>query len=586
MGMQIVASELIKKARKYEKEAKLNPPSQTTIRIAVLGSFSIQYYVKTLRYNLHQCGIEADFYEGEYNGITMDVFDDESNFYKFCPNVVVVLPYYADVKTFPTLFDSDEVISEKVKSQLEYYHKVWDKIHEKLSCHILQSNIVIPNERQLGNLEDKYSFSRRRFLKKINEGLFNTAKEYVTILDLESLADGVGKNNWFDKPSYYLTKTGFRLDYLPEVIDLSTSLILALSGKTKKCLVLDLDNTLWGGVVGDEGWEGIQIDPNNAVGEAYRAFQSYILLLKERGVILAVCSKNDEAIAKEPFEKNDNMILKLSDIACFVANWEDKAGNIRRIAAELNIGTDSLVFFDDNPAEREIVRTYLPEVEVIETPTDPAEYVTALDEAFPFEWLQITKEDVSRSSSYTENKKREELLTSFVDYDEYLKALQMKGKVALLETNDVARFSQLINKSNQFNLRTQRYSEGEITEFMHDNNCRCLYAKLKDMFSEYGIISCVILRIKGNECFIDTWVMSCRVLKRGVEYLMFKRVLDIAKEVGCDCIKAEYLKTKKNAMVSKFYDELGFTLTSMNGNSSEYILTELKYEKEIFITEE
>lgn len=580
------ASDLLKKVRRYEREIKNTPVKRPDIRIAVLGSYSIQYYVKTLRYELHQRGIEAAMYEGEYNGIEMDVLDDNSAFYKFQPDVVILLPYYRDIRRFPGMFETREKVSEMVRNQLDYYQKIWERIHGKLQCQILQSNIVIPPIRQLGNLENRYCFSKTRFYNEINTGLSDTEKSYVTVLDYEALAVNFGKKKWFDESEYYLTKMGFHLDCLPQVISFTASVVCSLKGKVRKCLVLDLDNTLWGGVVGDEGWEGIQLDPNHAVGEAYRDFQQYVLSLKERGVILAVCSKNEENAAREPFEKNEHMILKLSDIACFVANWEDKASNLRRIAAELNIGTDSLVFFDDNPAEREIVKKYIPEAQVIEVPPDPADYVSAMEDAFPFEWPQLTKEDISRNNSYLENGKREALLTSFVDYDEYLKALDMRGRAALLEGADVARFSQLINKSNQFNLRTQRYTEGEILGFMRDESYRCLSVKLKDTFSEYGIISCVVLKIVDKECFIDTWVMSCRVLKRGVERMMFKKILETAEQAGCTHIKAEYIRTNKNAMVSDFYDRLGFRKESEMDGSIEYILDDFKIENSFYIAEE
>lgn len=377
---------------------------------------------------------------------------------------------------------------------------------------------------------------------------------------------------------------------MPEYVMCFVRQIKALRGNTKKCLVLDLDNTIWGGVVGDDGWEGIQIDPNNAVGEAYRFFQTYCLALRKRGVILAVCSKNDESIAKEPFEKNENMILRLDDISCFVANWENKADNLRKIAHELNIGIDSLVFFDDNPAEREIVKQFVPEVHVVDVPTDPALYVLQMEKEQPFEWMQITKEDLERTDSYSGNQKRQQLQESFVNYDEYLKALDMKGEAARVQQGDVARFAQLINKSNQFNLRTIRYAEADVQQMLADENVCCLYGKLSDRYSNYGIISCVILRKENEICFIDTWVMSCRVLKRGVESMMFEGILKAATEMGCISMKAEYIRTKKNQMVESFYESLGFDLLETKDDDSgfqkEYQLNSLNIKPVHYIKED
>jgi FkbH-like protein len=347
------------------------------------------------------------------------------------------------------------------------------------------------------------------------------------------------------------------MDALPRVCLEFIRLIAASAGRVYKSLVFDLDNTIWDGIVGDDGFDGINLDPNDAVGEAYRHFQKYLLELRKRGVILAVCSKNDEDTAKEPFLKNQDMILRLDDIACFTANWDDKATNIKRIASLLNIGTDSMVFADDNPAEREIVRRYLPEVLVIDLPEDPSYYARAVDESSAFSWVEVTGEDLERTGTYVKNAERQELMESFADYDEYLRALEMKGKTGEPDGMQMKRFAQLINKSNQFNLRTQRYSEEELESMKKDSDVRLIYAALSDKFSDYGIISCVILKKKGDRCFIDTWLMSCRVLKRGVEYLVFDAVYETAKEWGCGRIVGEYLPTKKNGMVKDFYPGLG-----------------------------
>lgn len=561
--------DLIKEARRLAKEIK-NNGWDSNIKIAVLGTASIQQFVLTLRYMLSIEDIKADIYEGEYNGITMDVLDENSELYKFDPNIVILCTHYLDIKEFPLQLDNKDKVEDLANNTISYYKNIWNKLSTIKDVQVLQTNFIYPPEHLLGNLENKYQFSKTNFYKKINGLLVEEAPTNVTIIDVETLSEYVGKYNWFDYPYYFLTKTGFRVDYLEDYTKLFVNVIKALKGKTRKCIVLDLDNTLWGGVVGDEGYNGIQLDPNNAVGEAYRYFQQYLLDLKQRGVILAVCSKNDETNAKEPFEKNPNMILKLDDIACFKANWEDKASNIRSIAKELNIGTDSLVFFDDNPAEREIVKQFLPEVHVVDVPEDPALYVEELDKESPFEWLQLTKEDLTRNSSYIQNRNRQQLEQSFVNYDNYLKALNMYASVKEISSDEIERFTQLLNKSNQFNLRTQRYTESEIEELTNDKNSKCIAVKLKDKFSEYGIISCIILRKQDKECFIESWVMSCRVLKRGVENLTFKNVLQISKNWGCDLIIGEYIPTVKNKMVESFYDNLGFTEISKAKETKTY----------------
>lgn len=550
-------NKILKEAKKYAKTAAACEKSD--IKIAVLGSCSIQYFVMLLRYYLHNADITADIYEGEYNGIAMDTLDPSSALYAFSPDVVIILPDYRDIKEYPALLD-DKSAALRCDEFVKNYIEIWKQLTVHIpAVTILQGNFVIPIESPLGNLEANYKFSRRSFIRRINDRLLDVKPENVILADVDNLASVIGKKVWFDLSQYFLTKMPCRLECLYDLTELFAKQVMALKGKVRKCLVLDLDNTLWGGVVSEEGYAGINLDPNNAVGESFLSFQQYLLCLKERGVILAVCSKNDEAVAKEPFEKNRNMKLKLTDIACFVANWEDKASNIRRIAKELNIGLDGMVFFDDNPAEREIVRSFLPMVEVIDVPQDPSDYVLALDHASAFEWLQITKEDVSRNQSYIAESRRKELADSYVNYDEYLKALEMRARIGCISHDQTARFSQLINKSNQFNLRTRRYTEANIAEFMTDSNKKCLFAELSDKFSDYGLISCVILTKRGDACFIDTWVMSCRVLKRGLEYLMFDDILQTALEWRCRFVVGEYIPTAKNNMVNGLYQTLGFT---------------------------
>ncbi len=561
---------LMKLGRKLAKKGFPDEKGEK-IKIAVLGSSSIQHFVLFLRANLYECGIQADIYEGEYNGINMDVYDEASPMYDFAPDYVLLLTHYLDLKVYPALLSTKDEVKDFADGAMSYYQNLWKTLHKNLpQVRILQSNFVIPPEHLLGNLERQVVYSRSSFLNMLNNLLVEQKPESVTIVDLDLLSCYKGKDNWFDYSGYFLSKSGFRLDYLPEATGAYADIIRLQQGKVRKCLVLDLDNTIWGGTVGDLGWDGIMLDPNEATGEAYRYFQQYVLALKERGVILAVCSKNEEHIAKEAFEKNTHMILHMDDIACFVANWQDKASNIRHIANELNIGLDSLVFFDDNPAEREIVHNFLPEVEVIDVPEDPALYVTALDKNSPFQWLELTKEDVSRSNSYIENRKRTAMSNQFVDYDSYLQALEMCGNVTVVGEKEVPRFTQLLNKSNQFNLRTERYTEGEISAMLDNPQYSLLAFELKDKFSDYGIISCVILEWQDKQCFIRSWVMSCRVLKRGVEYMMFDRIYQLAGDKKVAQIKGEYLPTKKNVLVKDFLDDLGFDLDYANEAGEKY----------------
>lgn len=575
-------SKLLKLARKYNK---ICGDVQHNMRIAVLGTCSIQHTVMVLRLLLLRYGIYADIYEGEYNGINMEVFDDDSNLYAFNPECVIILPDYREVTKFPGLLDNTESIDTLCDSECNNIVNIWEKIHSKLSgCQILQSNIILPYEMILGNLEGNYSFSKKSFFSLLNYKMIMNKKSYVTILDADSLSNYIGKRSWFDESSYFLHKSAFSLQYIGYYSDLIARQCASLKGIVRKCLVLDLDNTLWGGVVGDDGYDGIQLDPNDAVGEAYLAFQRYILELKSRGVILAVCSKNTEELAREAFDKNEFIMMKNRDFSSFQANWDDKVTNIRRIANELNIGLDSLVFFDDNPTERELVKQFLPQVLTIEVPEDPAYYLRSLDETKAFDWQQITQEDISRIDTYTENKKRDELQLEYTNYVEYLEALCLEAKVEVLTKQGVARFSQLINKSNQFNLRTQRYSEAQISDMMEDNQKVLLSISLKDKFSNYGIISCVMLQFDNENCFIDTWVMSCRVLKKDVEKLVMQKILEIATDRNCKTVTGEYIPTKKNRLVEGLFASLEFSKEPRETQEREiYILKnfEKKYDHSI-----
>lgn len=552
---------LIKLANRAEKNDIYKKKSEKSLKIAVLGTNSLQYVCKLLRlFVTFKCGIHADIYQGEYDGIANTILDESSELYSFLPDVVILTSTIDDIRKFPNLLSSNAEVEDVLKNNIDYYRLLWEKL-SKTGAHVFQANFVTPPISQLGNLEANYIFSKTSFINKLNLEIIRQKTNRVTILDFDSLASILGKKKWFDYSSYFLYKQGFCFDFLGDVCNLICSQIAAFAGMTKKCLILDLDNTLWGGIVGDDGFEGIQLDPNNAVGEAYRFFQKYVLELKNRGILLAVCSKNDTDIAKEPFLKNKSMLLKLDDIACFKANWDDKATNIMRIAKELNIGLDSLVFFDDNPAEREIVKTNLPEVLVIDVPEDPAHYAYVLDSVHAFDWLQIAKEDLSRNSSYVSKEARAELESTFVNYDEYLKALDMSAEIGYLDRKQIPRFSQLINKTNQFNLRTQRYSESAIAAFLENEDYRLIYVELSDKFSDYGIIASVILKKNKDECFIDTWLMSCRILKRGVEDLVFNFIVETAEELNCNKIVGEHIPTQKNSMVRNLYTDYGFRRT-------------------------
>jgi FkbH-like protein len=355
-----------------------------------------------------------------------------------------------------------------------------------------------------------------------------------------------------------LGKTFCGLEYLPYAAQSIVDLVLAGMGRVVKCIVLDLDNTLWGGVVGDVGALGVEVGAHGN-GEAFHRFQKFLLSLKNRGILLAVCSKNELANALGPFEQNPDMVLKREDITVFVANWENKADNIRTIRDTLELGYDSLLFLDDNAFERNLVRTYLPEVIVPELPEDPADYVRALSELNLFETTSFSAEDVARSALYKQEADRREARVAFTDVTDYLRSLDMRIAVGRFEASKIARISQLFLRSNQFNLTTHRYTEAECTAMMRDVAGHIpLQASLRDRFGDHGLISIVVARCEPDRLVIRDWLMSCRVLGRGVEQYLMNLVFEMARERGLAEVSGEYIATSKNALVKDFWAQFGF----------------------------
>ena len=412
-----------------------------------------------------------------------------------------------------------------------------------------------------GNFSHKVECSFVFQQNKINYLLSELAvkKENLFIADLVSIQNKWGRNFMFSPNIYINSEMVLSLDSLPIVAQNIVGIISSLEGKFKKCLILDLDNTTWGGIIGDDGLENIQIG-NLGIGKAFSEFQYWVKALQQRGIIIAVCSKNDEDKAKEPFEKHPEMILKLDDIAVFVANWENKADNIRKIQKVLNIGFDSMVFLHDNPFERNLVRENLPEVCVPELPEDPADYLEYLYGLNLFETASFSQNDAERTKQYQEEATRNTASESFTNLEDFLKNLDMVSDVQAFNNFSKPRISQLTQRSNQFNLRTIRYTEQEIDDLMKSENYFTLSFTLEDRYGDNGLICAIVLeKLDENSLFIDTWLMSCRVLKRGMEYFTLNKIVELAQENGFKKIIGEFLPSSKNQMVENHYQNLGFT---------------------------
>jgi FkbH-like protein len=435
---------------------------------------------------------------------------------------------------------------------------LWQTAFSGTGAQIIQNAFDAPFWQQLGNHEMRQAASLKHYITRVNLQLYDSAPEYVTLLDIDAMATTHGKKSWSDERFYLQAKLPCAPDYLVDYAHNLASIISAQKGATRKCLVLDLDNTLWGGVIGDDGVGGIKLGQGDPESESFLYFQKYIKALKQRGVILAVCSKNDDANAREVFLSHAEMELRLEDISCFVANWNDKASNIRTIAKTLDIGLNSIVFVDDNPAERAIVRQLLPEVAVPELPIDPSGYIEAVDKHRFFQVVTLSTEDFKRTEFYKSNEARTTVQSSTQSINEFLKSLKMIALVSEIGSSNLERCVQLINRSNQFNLTTKRYSTAEVLAISKSQDWVTFTVSLSDRFGDNGLISVLIARIEGKALIIDTWLMSCRVLKRGVENFLLEIILGFSQQRHLDRILGDYIPTAKNALVRDHYKSLGF----------------------------
>ena len=469
------------------------------------------------------------------------------------------IPLGITFRDFPNCWNQKSEVEGRVRREMARFESLWEKIHTELGAVIIQNNFDLPSLRPLGNLEASEAFGRVNFVLRLNAEFarYARAHSHFLISDILYLSAQVGQAAWFRQSYWY----NFHMALSPMAsVALGQSvaaIVKSIYGKSKKCLVLDLDNTLWGGVIGDDGLQNLVLGKDHPVGEAYLDFQRYVKNLRRRGVILAVCSKNDPENAKEGFSHPDG-ILKLEDFSVFKANWNTKPENIREIAAELNIGLDSMVFVDDNPAERALVEEQLPEVAVPNVGSDVSSFAQVLEHERYFEIDKIVADDLNRSAFYSANAERSAVQSKFASYGDFLASLEMTAEVAPFRPVYLERITQLINKTNQFNLTTRRYTGGEVEAIAQDPAFVTLYGRLTDKFGDNGLVSVVIGKIVDDSLQLDLWLMSCRVLKREMEFAMFDALIEQCQERGIRKILGIYIPSKKNSMVAGHYADLGF----------------------------
>lgn len=574
-------NDLLMRRQKGIKRQLLNRENVNYLekRIAILSGSTTDDLKNILELFLLHAGIRPIFYQSEYNKFYEDAVWGNSELDIFRPQIIIIFTSVVNILNKPQAGDSSEIVQDKLRAEAARFRQVWKALQSRYHAVIIQNNMDMPYEEQLGSLGAVKEYGLSNFIEKLNFEFSSYAVHHagIYINDLHRLSARVGLDKWHNRFQFYAYKLAMNYEVIPEAANGIGKIIKAILGKSKKCLVLDLDNTLWGGVIGDDGVENIQIGHETPEAEAFTAFQEYVLNLKRRGIILAVCSKNDENIAKSGFSHPDS-VLKVEDFVSFHANWEPKNLSIKAIADEINIGTDSLVFIDDNPVERQLIRETMPEVAVPEVDArDIFSYIRVIEGAGYFEPVSISADDLQRSEAYMSNQQRKKLSESVHSYDEFLKSLEMEAEIDSFKPIYFDRIAQLTNKSNQFNLTTCRYSRADIENIANDNSYITLYGRLADKFGDNGLVSVIIGEKKADELHIRLWLMSCRVLKRGMEEVMLDALVEKAKENACDTLVGYYYKTNKNKMVADLYKNFGFSLLAANGDDSVWQLNVENY---------
>lgn len=559
--------------------------SGVKLRVAVLGGSTTSDIIKVLELFLRDRGIIPEFYESEYAQYWSDAVFGTPELDEFKPELVFIHTTSRNIEEKPTVGEDETAVAGKLEREFSRYEKMWDALSEKFGCVIIQNNFEMPSERLLGNREAGVPYGRIDFITRLNVKLYDYAQKHNNfyIHDINYLSADYGLERWHELRHWHLYKYALSVSAIPQFAYSLSNIICSVMGKNKKVLALDLDNTLWGGVIGDDGQSGIEIGSETSEGQSYLRLQKYIKAHKEIGVLLTVCSKNDPENALEGLNHPDG-VLKPNDFALIKANWNEKSLNLEETAQELNLLPESFVFADDNPAECEIVKAQVPEIAVLNF-SDPEECIRYIDKCGYFEVTNLSADDAKRSEMYAANAQRAAAEKKFASYDEFLASLEMTAVIGDFDPVHIPRITQLTNKSNQFNCTTKRYTGAEMETVAKSTDYIRLCGRLTDKFGDNGIVSVVIGEKRNAELHIDLWLMSCRVLKRGMEYAMINRLVEEAKRAGISAIYGYYYPTKKNAMVKELYGDFGFAkISEDDGGNTVWKLETAGYSpKKIFI---
>ena len=541
-------------------------------RMALVGDTATQFLATALRGEAIARGYDINLFEAEYNQVERQFLDPSSELYSFDADYIVLFQSTHKLGEHHSMLGEAEQRQLAAK-RLDFVASICQNPQlagKKLIC----MNYPEIEDTVFGSYANQVESSFTYQVRRLNVGLMQLAQENANlfICDIAGVQNKIGRDRMFASNVYVSTEMVLSVDALPYVASRTMDIVSALRGQFKKCLILDLDNTVWGGVIGDDGLEGIQLGHGLGIGKAFTEFQMWVKKLKQRGIIICVASKNNEETAKEPFEKHPDMVLKLDDIAVFMANWETKVDNIRAIQQILNIGFDSMVFLDDNPFERNMVRENIPGITVPELPEDPGEYLEFLYGENLFETVSYSGLDKDRTKQYQVEAQRVSLQKTFANEADFLQSLNMVSEVSGFTKFNTPRVAQLSQRSNQFNLRTVRYTEADVEAMAADVDMIDLSFTLEDKFGDNGLIAVIIMKKQDEETlFVDTWFMSCRVLKRGMENFTLNTMVEQAKAQGYKRIVGEYLPTPKNKMVEEHYPNLGFVKMD-DAPTAQYVL--------------
>ncbi len=538
-------------------------------KIAVVCGSTVGDIQPVLELFLLSRGIRPQFFVGGYGLFYEDVVFNSGPLRDFAPDLLYVHTSSRNIRAWPHPADTPEAARQKLEGELARYEEVW-RAAQKLGCLVVQNNFEAPLWRNFGHMDAWDARGRVQFTRRLNESMADFARknQWFFVHDLDYLASCIGLDNFCDNAAWHAYKYACAPQHIPHLCSSLANLVAGLFGRVKKGVVLDLDNTLWGGVVGETGPQGIEIGSESPTGEAYAEFQQYLAMLAARGVFLGVASKNELDAAEAGLAREENP-LKRGDIVAFRAGWWPKSQSMAEIATQLNIGTDSLVFMDDNPAERAEVQNVYPEVSAPPV-AQPEHSIALLDRAGYFEAVSLSQDDVARVGMMRQNAARQQQQQSFADYDDFLRSLQMTAEIAPFAPDTYERTTQLINKTNQFNMTTRRYTLAEVSAAAEDSRHITLAGKLRDKFGDNGLTSALIAKARDGGFEIELWVMSCRVFKRQLEYAMFDALVRLAKAKGAAWLYGRWSETPKNLLVRQFYDTIGFELVEDTGGERLY----------------